>query len=341
MFALVAFAAAVKKKEEILDLDGHRFRHTVFHRDLLDIWVSALSSPDYSGHAQAMSTFDDAFKLGKGFLKFAYLDCVKNTYIPRRLGLTKAPHFCVFYAGGEQCRSGNMSAREIINWASSFLPDFTEAADEKWLDANEQNPTAILFTERETTPLLWVAVSTAFRRTPLKIGISRDHDLATRLGVTKFPTVLLHNLTHNIVYEGENEYLAMKTNFKKFMMKRLFRIRSAVKVKPLNDYPNSCVGHDTICIIQAVEAASPDMEAMRWKHRTTMFEFFYGTTGGYEPGAIVVKWPARNRRLDVAKIQDLEGVLTQILNGTAVWTETEPEVKATEEEEPEAFDDIL
>jgi hypothetical protein len=32
-------------------------------------------------------------------------------------------------------------------------------------------------------------------------------------------------------------------------------------------------------------------------------------------------------------------MLTQILNGTAVWTETEPEVKAIEE--PKAFDDIL
>jgi predicted SprT family Zn-dependent metalloprotease len=187
-----------------------------------------------------------------------------------------------------------------------------------------------------------VAVSTAFRRTQLKIGISRDRELAAKLGVTKFPTVLLHNLTHNIIYEGENEYLAMKTNFKKFMMKRLYRIRSAVKVKPLTEYPNSCVGHDTICVIQAVDTVSPDMEAMRWKHRTTMFEFFYGTTGGYAPGSIVVKWPARNRKLDVAKIEDLEVALAQILNGTAVWTETEPEVKVTEEqEEPEAFDDIL
>jgi hypothetical protein len=294
-----------------------------------------MSAPDFPGHSQAMSVLDDAFKLGKGFLKFAYLDCVKSTYLPRRLNLTKSPHFCFFHAAGEVCQPGeNLSARDVVNIASTFLPDFTETANPKWLRLNEQNPTAILFTERENTPVLWVAVGRAFRRSPLKIGVSRDKEFAKTLNVTQFPTILLHNLSHNIVYEGENDYLALKTNLKKFMSKKLLRVRSALKVKPMVEYENACKGLDTICIVHAVADLAPELEALRVKHRTGLFEFFFGTGGDEEEGSLVVKWPGKNRFIRVENLGALEGVLAEVLDGTAVWSE-----KAVPQVQNEEIDD--
>jgi hypothetical protein len=323
MFLFIILTQGIKKKEEILDLDQHRFRKIVFHRDAFDVWVSAMSAPDFPGHTQAMTALDDAFKLGKGFLKFAYLDCIKNTYIPRRLNLTKQPYFCVFHAAGEDCRPGqDLSGRDVVNLASAFLPDFTETANAKWIRANEQHPAAILFTEREYTPVLWVAVATAFRGSQLKIAVSRDKEFAKALNVSQFPTILLHNLTHNIVYEGENEYITMKTNLKKFMLKRLLKVRSNLKVRPLAEFDNLCQGLDKICIVHAVSELAPELERLRVKHQTGLFEFFFGT-GGEEvgDGAVVVNWPGKNRFIRVSNIEELEGVLSQILDGTAVWSE--------------------
>jgi hypothetical protein len=322
MLLFLALAHAIKKKEEILDLDQHRFRKIVFHRDMLQVWVSGMSSPDFAGHSQTMTVLDDAFALGKGFLKFAYLDVVKNTHIPRRLELSKQPHFCFFHPGGHECLPAQgLSARDVVNRASAYLPDFTENATRKWLDMHEQSPAAILFTEREQTPVLWVAIATAFRGTALRIGISRDREFAKTLNVTKLPTILLHNFSHSLVYEGDNEYLSMKTNLKKFMMKRLARVRAAVKVKPLKDYGSACKGADRICVIHAVGAAEPEFEALRLKYKTTLFEFFFGTGGEQPAGSVMVNWPGRNRNIAVANLSALDGVLAQIVEGTAAWTE--------------------
>jgi hypothetical protein len=322
MFLLFALTAAIKKKDEILDLDQHRFRKIVFHREFGDVWVSGMSSPDFPGHTQTMTALDDAFKLAKGFLKFAYLDSVKSTYLSQRLHLSKQPYFCFFYTGGDECRPAtNLSARDVVNIGSAFLMDCVKTADAKWLKTHKQNPTAILFTEQEQTPVLWRAIEGVFRRTPLKIGLSRDRDFAKSLNVTLFPTILLHNFTHNLVYEGENEYTAMKLHLKKFMTNRLLKVKPALKVRPLADYRNSCQGPDTICIVHAVSEPASELEILRLKHRTSLFEFFFGTGGEYKSGSIAVNWPHKNRYIEVDGFERLEKVLGEILNGTAVWNE--------------------
>jgi hypothetical protein len=88
------------------------------------------------------------------------------------------PYLSFFHPGGEEYQPAtNLSAGDVVNIASLFLPDFVEKADDKWLKTNEQNPTAILFTEREQTPVLWTAIAGAFRGSPLKIGVSRNREL--------------------------------------------------------------------------------------------------------------------------------------------------------------------
>jgi hypothetical protein len=85
-----------------------------------------MSSPDFAGHTQAMIAIDDAFKFGKGFLKFFSLECIENTDIPGRLNLTKQPYFCVFQATGK-----DLTGRDIANIASAYFPGFTEAVNTK------------------------------------------------------------------------------------------------------------------------------------------------------------------------------------------------------------------
>jgi hypothetical protein len=147
LFLRLSLVFSVKKKEEILVLDEHRFRHTVFRRDLMEIWVGLLTSQSYAGHTHAATAFDEAFAIAKGFLKFAYLDSEKNHYLPRRLNATNGPYFCVFHPAGENCFLANVTARELVNRAAHYITDSAEIAEANWVAANEQNPIAILFTD--------------------------------------------------------------------------------------------------------------------------------------------------------------------------------------------------
>ena len=84
LFVLVLFSSCRKQKDEIIEMDGHRFRQAIFHRDALETWVALLSAQDLEEHYAANSVFDEAFALGKGFLRFAYLDTTKNKHIARK-----------------------------------------------------------------------------------------------------------------------------------------------------------------------------------------------------------------------------------------------------------------
>ena len=287
MFLLLVLCVTCwRHKDEILEMDGHRFRQAVFHRDMLETWVTLLSAQDLEGHVFANSVFDEAFNIGRGFLRFAYLDTAKNPHIPRRLNLNLLPQFCVFHAAGETCVPANISARELINLASSYLPDFTEEADVAWLKKDEQNPVAILFTDKPETPLLWVAIASAFRGQPLRIGVSRDKPFGESLSVTRFPTILLHNYSHNIPYDGDNEFSALLTTLQQFLQKKLTRVRSGLKVHPISEFDKYCTG-DKICFIYSSESPSKEMEELRQRHSTGMFEFFFGVSGN-QPGNSIV-----------------------------------------------------
>jgi hypothetical protein len=69
------------------------------------------------------------------------------------------------------------------------------------------------------------------------------------------------------------------------MMKRLLKVRPALKVMPL--------------------APAQELETLRRKHRTDLFEFFFGTGEGHKAGSIVVNWPYKNRYIE---LDGIEGV---------------------------------
>ena len=307
-------------------MDGHRFRMAVFHRDMLELWVTLISSQDESGHTQASETLEEAFKLGKGFLKFAYLDGRKNVKVPRRLGLKQLPQFCIFHPSGQTCFNSSLTARELVNIASSYLPDFTHTVDEKWYSEPE-TPVAILFTEKKNTPLLWSAISYHFKPHPIKIGKSTDKQLASKFGITTFPSIVMKNMSHTIIYEGDNEFLPLKDILKKFYSKKLLKLRKNIRVFPLKDFEEQCKGQDTVCIIHANKELTLEFEIQRKKHTTSMLEFFYGNEDLPHPllkqnGIIAIK-KNTDQYLLINDFKELENVIPKILDNSIIWNQNE------------------
>lgn len=322
---LTFFATSGKKKDEIIEMDGHRFRLSVLHREQSDTWVTLLSSQDLKGHTEANSEFDKAFSIGKGFLKFAYLDTSKNSNIPKRLKLKNLPQYCVFYTASQTCVPANISARELINLASYYLPDFSEKASSQWLKKDESNPVAILFTDRKETPPLWAAISNVFHKSLIRIGISNDHELSKSLGIERdFPFIVLHNFSHNIIYEGKNEFLTLKLNIKKFMQKKFFKVRSGLNVRPISEYKNF-EGADTICVVNIADDLDPNLEKIRKKYTTSMLEFFYGAksenlhVNEAKNGDVLVIFNDVGKYLNVDSLNELEKILPEIISGKNIF----------------------
>lgn len=174
IFIFLSLIKAKDSKVESVEMNSHRFRQAVFHREDFDTWVTLLSDPEYKGHDEAKDIFYEAYKIGKGFLKFAFLDTQKNPNVPKKLEIKKEPTFCIFYTSGRKCLRADISARELVNLASSFIPDFIQEANEQWMRNSLDIPGAILFTEKPTNPMLWAAISNVFHKYQVKIGVSRD-----------------------------------------------------------------------------------------------------------------------------------------------------------------------
>ncbi|KAK8895055.1 hypothetical protein M9Y10_023497 [Tritrichomonas musculus] len=319
---LIFFGFSSKKKDEIVEMDGRRFRLSVLHREPSDTWVSLLSSQDLEGHTEANTEFDKAFAIGKGFLKFAYLDTSKNVNIPKRLKLKTLPQYCIFYTASQTCIPANISARELINLASYYLPDFTEKASLQWLKKDESNPVALLFTDKKETPALWAAISNVYHKSMLRIGISNDHNFAKELGIeSDFPVIIFHNYTHNIIYEGKNDFLTLKVNIKKFMQKKFFKVRSGLSVRPIREYNNNYQGTDTICIINIADDLNPDLEKIRKKFTTSKFDFFYGEKSENlhipetKKGDILIIFNEIGKYINVDSLEKLESIILELLAG--------------------------
>ena len=306
-----------KKKDEIIEMDGHRFRISVLHREKSDTWVTLLSSQDLKGHSEANSEFDKAFSIGKGFLKFAYLDTSKNSNIPKRLKLKILPQYCIFYTSSQVCIPANISARELINLASYYLPDFSEKASTQGIKKDESNPVAILFTDKEETPALWAAISNVFHKSLIRIGTSRDHDFAKSLGIERdFPVIIFHNYTHNIIYEGKNDFLTLKLNIKKFMQKKFFKVRSGLNVKPISEYGK-----------------------IRKKYTSSIFDFFYGDKSEnlhvpeVKNGDILIIFNEIGKYLKVDSLDNLESILSQIISGKTNFSNMKDLINVQNDEE--------
>lgn len=311
---------STKKKDEIIEMDGHRFRKAVIHHDMYVTWLALLSTQDLPGHSEANNVFDEAFKIGKGFLKFAYLDTSKNANIQRRLKLdNKSPHYCVFYASGRKCIQTNVSARELINFASFYLPDLAEKASSEWLKKDESNSAAILFTDKKDTPLLWSAVSTAFHKSTFRIGISNDHEFAKQLGIDReFPVIVFHNYSHTIVYEGQNDFISLTANIKKFWRKKFSKVRPALIVKPTSEYKKLCEATDKVCIISNNDEDTA-FDHLRKKYTTSMLEFLFGEVPSdvieKVDGKYTIVFNQAGKYLEFNSITELEPIISEVVAG--------------------------
>ena len=325
LFLIFCFVAPRKKEPRVVEMDSRRFRKSINRRRMSDVWVTLFTSKEIPGHVSANSILDESFSLPKGFVKFAYLDSSKNAYIPNKLNLHHFPCFCIFHYKGYECKNASeLDAREIVNWASSFLIDFSDYADESWLEKHEQEPSVILFTEKTETPLMWVGISNEFRKSSLKIAVSNNTNLAeTKFNIHEFPTILMHNFSHNIIYNGPNDYQSLTSNFKLFAQRKYQKSGSKLYIHKLDDFDNYCK-EGNVCIIKNDENIDNNYDLLRRKHTTSFLQFFYGSKlpkqlSCLENTPFLAYSPLNNGYIKIENITQLQNIINSILDKKEEW----------------------
>ena len=323
------FSLAISKKvEKIEDMDRHRFKNTVLEGRKITVYVALLSNPDFEGHTHANEVLEEAFQIGKGFLKFCYLDTSKDRSIARKFNVTE-PIFGIFHAGGHiLLPAHNITARILVNKASFMIPDFTMKITNE-LDESYITPVVVLFTERKIPPSLWTAISYEFRDKQhlVKIGFSNNKTLASHYNITEFPKLLMKNSSKTLVYDAISDFPSLKDMITKFYLKRLTSKVKQLIAYPLKTFRKRCSKADKICIVHTTASLQDDFLRFRKMYTTSLLDFLYGNEKF--PYDFMKNDTVYGFRVDSGQyfetdnLEDLEFLLPQVLTGKNKWQTAE------------------
>jgi hypothetical protein len=324
LFSLVAS----KKMPKIEDMNARRFRNAILEGRNIEVYVTLISNPDLEGHLAANEILENAFEIGKGFLRFAYYDSAKNPAFARKHKI-REPTFVVFHAGGQlMLPAHNITARKLVNRASFMIPDFTMKITNE-LDESYITPICVLFTERKIAPSLWTAISYHFRNKGhlIKIGFSNNKTLAAMFNITEFPKIMMKNSSKTLIYDGINDFMTLKEMINKFVLKRLTGKVKSLTALPLKFFKKKCSKPDKICIVHTSPALSEDFLKFRKKHTTNLLQFLYGDQKlpfpWMEKDSVYGFRLSTDQYFKAENLEDLEYMIPQALIGKLKWANME------------------
>lgn len=268
----------LKAPKSIVTLNKKRFKDSVLYRDTNDIWLVLYSSKDYANHLKVYENFEDSFNIGKYFLRFAFLDVNHYKRIKNKYNLSDESYLLIYHlTGNDYFPADNMTGKEIINYAASFIPDYSTKEDISLFSSDTQTPICCLFTDKSETPSLWRAISHHFHlSSSVRIATSSNRTLASKFNVSTFPSIIFKNLTHSFIYTGRFEFHKICKYIELFLGKRYTNKERKVKVYPLDKLYKKCQSKESICIIHTkTELDNKFMEA-RERHDSDKLVFFYG-----------------------------------------------------------------
>jgi len=176
-----------------------------------DVWVVHF----YRGNDGFSKAFSDDFKKTSenmdGILKFGGISCDEYFSLCSKEGIQKFPTVKVYPPQPipTYIFEGELVAKKIAGsaagYVSSLVQEVTDDNVEGFLKNNTAMPKVILFTDKETTPLLWKAISITFEE-KMSMGIARktQSDVVDKFNIKKFPTIVLSKTGERkpIIYDG-------------------------------------------------------------------------------------------------------------------------------------------
>lgn len=181
-------------KEDIYDdtsvnqLNGDVWNGFINERD--EPWVVEFYKPNDDDSVEAKPEYVKFADTFKDFLKVAAVNCRQQRDICSKASISSFPAVRWFpedKTKDPEVFEGLLSAKLLGKWASSMMPDYTTALEDKhqlrqWLDG-VKGPAVLLFSDKASSPPMWKALSREFKdRASLGVVLRCD-----KTGVFKTP----------------------------------------------------------------------------------------------------------------------------------------------------------
>jgi hypothetical protein len=311
------------------------FKRLIERRPKHEIWVVMLHTDTNFMSKKLYPKFINTSNLAGGMFRFGVIDTKKETLLTRQFNLREQPGYLVFSSKGQSQYTGSGEPEDIIEFASQFLIDRSMEITDDWQD--NPKPSAILFTSKTETPILWVGISHVFYKRNVRIGICRNPRLQRLYGITEPPRIIFLHKTLRYNYTGKITFPRIERQLTDFITNRL-KIENASTVNvilPTSEFEKMCIGGLSICIVNLKNEEDAGFEEIRKIFEPLKYKWFQGIKGlpfeFMNPNDVWIYNPKLDALIQVSHVTALAAQLEKVAEGTALWKSRQELSKRDEE----------
>lgn len=289
-----------------------------------EIWIVMLHTEGNKFSDEAFPKFIKASNLAEGIFRFGIVYTKRSPLTARKFVVKSVPSFWVFHEEGKTEYVGDGEPSDIINFCAEYLYDYTQEFTESWLQQTYKSY-AVLFTEKEVTPNLWVGLSNSFNgNRKVRIGITRNPDLMKKFNVTKPPEIRFMNSTYNYTYVGKIEFRQIQRDLNAFIDKTL-RVPGEIPdiILPSTEFSKHCLGGVHKCIIYTKDSDELGWNRLRDKYSSMNYIWFQGHKElpwkFLKSSNFWVYNPITDMIIKIDSMSDVGPMLETIYTGGAAW----------------------
>lgn len=330
---------------DVMTLTANNFQKEVEKRDNKTVYFVMFHGTHCPACQMSYPEFDAAARESSEMIKFGEVNTNQQYTLGSQFRITAIPTFIVFHPKGQTTYMRDRSARSMLNFAASLIPDLTHKVDEEWLPSDDETKKEIiLLSNKLKAPPLWNGISCAYDKNKkgIKVGFTNNKTLQSEFGVNALPTILMIDGNKSIVYEGKNNFGLIRKavdNFFNGIMpspKPSKPTPTPIVINALNssdEFDKYCKGKSVFCVLEGSENTTSLFKSAAKKYRHDPFKFY--TCGKECPFEFAKKntWIFHHKRNSVVKIEDVAELgtnLDRVLDGGAKF---EPIEKFTQNKE--------
>ena len=285
--------------------------------------------------------FQKAANKSAGMIKFISLDIEENPKIAHLYTVRQAPSFRIIFSNGAIEYRDENAADSYIKSATRYIKSRAQIVDASWAPSVKTPLSAILMTNKKTTPPYWAAISNYYADSNCRIGTNRNPNITSLFGVNEQNCIVFVSGNIVSVYDGQLTYSGIISALEEFAKNPTENggTNSLISVIDSKEkFYNFCHNTGKVCVLLGSSESTAEYNETAAKNRDDRFKFYICGEKCPFPNMsdhYFVFHHRNDRALKVDSIKDLSIALDHVVDGTARYS---PFVKLFK---PENSDDNL
>ena len=327
MFIVSLLCLSFASEANLQILSDKTFISQVLNHPVNEVWFVMFVTDEANETRAALQEFRNASEISSGMVKFAMLNVRRAPQIASQLELKTFPCWRVFHGDGISEMKGQARANNFLKVCLRFVKDFSENVTTEWQTEFTGKPSAILFTDKERTPL-WSGISSYFAKKDVRIGTCRDESVIKAFGITELPKIVFFNGTAREEYKGEFKFRFVKAAIEEWFKNRFVEAEASIDDDEMmmpDQFIPQCIGGKHLCVLAATRSPPEGMEVLtKSGHGRRKIRCFAGVVNlpykFMEAGGVWIYNPRRDGFIHVADGKNLMAVMDRVIDGSAKWT---------------------